>query len=145
VIVITQGQLKEFNKIYKVEGGNPYAAPMVVLVDGDTASSAEILAGALKDHSRAKLFGQPTFGKGTVQQIIPLDKAGGGIRVTVARFSSPLKTPVNGSGIIPNEIVPESPDIPFAAVQELRALLGKMPLPMQIPMAPLMTMSQMPQ
>jgi carboxyl-terminal processing protease len=145
VIVITEGHLKEFNKAYKVEGGNPYAAPMVVLVDGDTASSAEILAGALKDHNRAKLFGQPTFGKGTIQQVLPLDKAAGGIRITVAKFSSPLKSPVSGIGIMPNEIVPDSQDIPFSAVQELRALLGKMPLPMPMSMPPAMPVIQMPQ
>ena len=126
VIVYTQGQLKEFNKPYKVEGGSPFLSPMVVLIDGDTASSAEILAGALKDHERAKLFGQPTFGKGSIQQVIPLDKTGG-IRLTVAKFLSPLKHTVSGAGILPNVLVLESQngETLAAALGEVRVLLGK--------------------
>jgi len=132
IIVFTQGQLKEFNKPYKAEGGNPFQAPVVVLVDGDTASSAEILAAALKENGKAKLFGQTTFGKGTIQQIIPLNHAGGGIRVTVARFSSPLKTLVAGSGVVPNVTVVETEsDATYSrALNELLLLLGKMPMSM---------------
>jgi carboxyl-terminal processing protease len=108
VIVFTQGQLKQFSKPYKVEGGNPFQGPVMVLVDGDTASSAEILAGALKDHNRAKLFGQPTFGKGSIQEIIPLERTAGGIRITVAKFMSPLKQAVSGTGIMPHVVVVET-------------------------------------
>jgi carboxyl-terminal processing protease len=128
VVVFTQGQLKQFNKPYKVEGGNPFQGPMMVLVDGDTASSAEILAGALKDHGRAKLLGQPTFGKGSIQEIIPLERTAGGIRITVAKFLSPLKHPVAGAGIVPDVIVVDGDgeDIEFRAREELRLLLGMM-------------------
>jgi carboxyl-terminal processing protease len=125
VIVFTQGQLKQFSKPYKVEGGNPFQGPVMVLVDGDTASSAEILAGALKDHNRAKLFGQPTFGKGSIQEIIPLERTSGGIRITVAKFMSPLKQAVSGTGIMPHVIVVDNDsDETYAkALDELRGLL----------------------
>jgi carboxyl-terminal processing protease len=130
VIVFTQGQLKQFSKPYKVEGGNPFQGPMMVLVDGDTASSAEILAGALKDHGRAKLFGQPTFGKGSIQEIIPLERTAGGIRITVAKFLSPLKHGVSGTGIMPDVIVVDgdNDETYLKALDELRPLLGKMPM-----------------
>jgi carboxyl-terminal processing protease len=129
VVVFTQGQLKQFNKPYKVEGGNPFQGPMIVLVDGDTASSAEILAGALKDHGRAKLFGQPTFGKGSIQEVIPLERTAGGIRITVAKFTSPLKHTVSGAGILPDVIVVDgdNDDTLLKALDELSLLLGKMP------------------
>ncbi len=139
VIVFTQGQLKEFNKPYKVENGNPFQAPVVVLVDGDTASSAEILAGALKDHGRAKLFGQTTFGKGSIQQFFPLDKSSGGIRVTVAKFSSPLKNHVSGTGIQPNQLVAPTEDPAALAAQELRILLSMKPPAGPMPMMPSMS------
>jgi carboxyl-terminal processing protease len=132
VIVFTQGQLKEFNRPYKVESSNPFQLPMVVLVDGDTASSAEILAAALKEHERAKLFGQPTFGKGTVQQVFPLDRSGGGIRITVAKFTSPLKHPVSATGVIPNVLVDETDgrETYNRALKEMLLLLGRMPMEM---------------
>ena len=132
VIVFTEGQLKEFSHPYKVEGGNPFQLPMAVLVDGDTASSAEILAAALKEHERAKLYGQPTFGKGTIQQIIPLDRSAGGIRITVAKFTSPLKSTVGGVGVVPHEVVPDNQNALFPALNELRGLLGKMPMPSMV-------------
>lgn len=82
-------------------------APMVVLIDGETASAAEVLAGALKDNGRARLIGQTTFGKGTLQCIIPLDKPyfehmPAGIRITVAKLLSPHWQPYSGKGIQPS-------------------------------------------
>jgi carboxyl-terminal processing protease len=142
VIVLTRGQLKEFNRPYKAEAGNPFAAPMVVLVDGDTASAAEVLAGALKDNERAKLIGQTTFGKCTIQQIIPLERSFGGIRITVGKFTSPLKNNVGGVGITPNIVVIDTANYTAlnAAVNEVRILLGK---PAAMPMSPDMMMNPM--
>jgi carboxyl-terminal processing protease len=120
VVVITQGQHTDYdNKSHRVNAPNPVAVPMVVLIDSDTASAAEILAGALKEHRRATLVGQTTFGKGTIQCLIPLTKTGG-IRITVARIYSPASQAYNGVGV--------SPDVPLTTegdpvVTEARKLL----------------------
>jgi carboxyl-terminal processing protease len=133
VIVITRSQFPEYNRPYRADGGNPLALPMAVLIDGDTASAAEVLAGALKENRRATLVGQTTFGKGSIQCVIPLDrppldKLPGGIRITVARFYSPARHPYAGAGV--------SPDVPFAAegdpvvIEARRLLLGMLkPMP----------------
>ena len=91
---------------------NPGAlgVPLVVLVDGDTASSAEVLAGALKENKRGRLIGQATFGKGCTQSIFKLPAADGGVptgglRITVARFFSPDGTPYTGRGVVPHLLV----------------------------------------
>jgi carboxyl-terminal processing protease len=121
VVVITQSRHAEYNnKSHRVNVPNPVAVPMVVLIDGDTASAAEVLAGALKEHRRATLVGQTTFGKGSIQCVIPLDKTPGGIRITVARIYSPASQPYNSVGV--------SPDVPLASegdpvVTEARKLL----------------------
>ncbi len=132
VIVVTKSQFPEYNRPFRADVGNPFAMPMVVLIDGETASAAEVLAGALKEHRRATLVGQTTFGKGTIQCVIPLDrppldKVPGGIRITVARFYSPARRPYSGLGV--------SPDVPFApegdpVVAEARRLLLGMLKPM---------------
>jgi carboxyl-terminal processing protease len=135
VIVIAQGPLREYNRPYRAEAGNPCTTPLVVLIDGETASSAEVLAGALKEHRRATLIGQTTFGKGSIQCVIPLDrppldKMPGGIRITVARLLSPSRHPYTGAGVTPH--------VPFAGGGDLvileakRILLGMLrpPAPM---------------
>lgn len=104
VIVSTQGQLKAFSKMYLAQ--NPAAAaefPLVVLVDGDTASAAEVLAGALKENERAVLVGQPTYGKGSIQKLLVL-QAGAGLNLTLARFYSPRGQPFAGVGVTPHVV-----------------------------------------
>ncbi len=81
---------------------------VVVLVDGNTASSAEILAGALQARGTAKLVGTKTFGKGIVQEWLPLSNNFGGIHLTVARWLTPDKVWIQGKGLQPD--VPVSPD-----------------------------------
>jgi carboxyl-terminal processing protease len=110
VIVYGVSPLPQFNGAFPSSGRNPLLLPLAVLVDGETASAAEILAGALKDNGRARLIGQVTYGKGSLQCIIPLEKPPysrmpGGIRITVARFSSPGKQPLSGRGIVPHDLV----------------------------------------
>ncbi len=82
--------------------------PMVVLVDGGTASAAEIVAGALQDHKRAVIMGTPTFGKGSVQTVIDVDGCGAkpcGLRLTVARYYTPSGRSIQGRGIAPDVVV----------------------------------------
>ena len=79
--------------------------PMAVLVDNATASAAEIVAGALQDRGRATLFGEKTFGKGSVQLVYDLDD-GSSIHVTVARWLTPNHNEINGIGLEPQHLVP---------------------------------------
>ncbi|MFA5316359.1 MAG: S41 family peptidase [Dehalococcoidales bacterium] len=75
--------------------------PMVVLVDGFSASGSEVLAGALQDYGRATLAGSTTFGKGSINRFYPL-KDGSGLYVTVARWLTPLGRPIEGEGLVPD-------------------------------------------
>ncbi len=132
VIVITQSQLREFNRPFRADAMNPFALPMVVLVDAETASSAEVVAGALKDHGRAVVVGQTTYGKGTIQCVLPLDRGPleqmpAGIRLTVARFFSPLKVPYSGRGVVPDVLVDQEGETSLsAAKQEARRIAMNM-------------------
>ena len=76
--------------------------PVVVLVNGTTASAAEILAGALQDHHRAVLLGRRTFGKGSVQTVMPLS-AGRAIKLTTSRYFTPSGRSIQGRGIEPDQ------------------------------------------
>lgn len=78
--------------------------PIVVLVNENSASSSEILAGALKDLNEATIVGTTTYGKGVIQQLLTL-KSGAGLKVTVEEYYTPNRTKINGVGIEPNEIV----------------------------------------
>ena len=88
------------------------AIPLVVLVDGGSASASEIVAGALQDRGRAKLVGTKTFGKGTVQQWTQLEDDSGGFRLTVAKWLTPDKTWIHQAGITPDVVVDEAPAAP---------------------------------
>ena len=76
--------------------------PMVVVVNGGSASASEIMAGALRDYGRAKLVGNKTFGKGSVQELIDLDNKAGSIKVTVAHWFTPLGVGIDGKGLDPD-------------------------------------------
>ena len=95
--------------------------PLAVLVDGDTASAAEVLAGALKDNQRAMVIGQPTYGKGSIQGTIALEKAPGGLRLTVAKFSFSSRVTFNGRGLLPDRVIEEGENDPVLkyALQEI--------------------------
>jgi carboxyl-terminal processing protease len=85
---------------------------LVVLVDGGSASASEIVAGALQDSGRATLVGTKTFGKGTVQQWTQLEGDHGGFRLTIAKWLTPDKTWIHGTGIQPDVEVTEAPEAP---------------------------------
>ncbi len=146
VIAVTQSPLK--NKIpdknfadreWKTDDQNPCLLPLVVLIDGETASAAEVLAGALKDHKRAELIGQTTFGKGSIQTVVTLDtKAPGGIRITFAKFYSPTNKPFSGRGVAPDLVKDATQELGLLdeARKLLRDRLGY-PLPPSMMMPPL--------
>jgi len=83
-------------------------APMVVLINSGSASASEVLAGALQDHRRAVLVGTPTFGKGSVQDTIPV-VGGGGILLTTARYHRPSGRSIQGRGVMPDVLVAVTP------------------------------------
>lgn len=95
------------------------AVPIVVLIDGASASAAEILAGALKDHRRARLLGQRSYGKGSVQTVIPLAD-GHALKLTTARYATPSGALINGRGIEPDVRLPDSPMTDGAPAKDLQ-------------------------
>jgi carboxyl-terminal processing protease len=88
------------------------AIRLIVLVDRGSASASEIVAGALQDRGRATLVGEQTFGKGTVQQWTQLEDDHGGFRLTVAKWLTPNKTWIHGTGITPDVVVTQTPSSP---------------------------------
>src|SRR5450432_10647 len=100
--------------------------PMIALVDGATASAAEIVAGALQDHGRAVVLGTQTFGKGSVQTVIDVDGCGSkpcGLKLTVARYYTPNGRSIQGQGITPNIVVEATaPDLGEADLPRERDL-----------------------
>ena len=109
LIVRTVGKAgKEMDRQMAHSRGTWLGFPMVVLVDGATASAAEIVAGALQDHERAVVLGSPTFGKGSVQTVMTIDGCGAkpcGLKLTVSRYYTPNGRSIQGQGIMPNIIV----------------------------------------
>ncbi|MCX7562372.1 S41 family peptidase [Xanthomonadaceae bacterium XH05] len=102
VIVSTRGRLSHSHSEMTAHKGDLLdGAPIAILVDGGTASAAEVLAGALRDHRRALVLGSPTFGKGSVQTVLPLDN-GDSIKVTTARYYTPNGTSIQATGIVPD-------------------------------------------
>jgi carboxyl-terminal processing protease len=123
VIVYTVGRIKQ--ETHKANNTNPLNLPVLVLVDNETASAAEVLAGALKENGKAKVAGQTTYGKGTIQCVIPLEKFPAGLRVTVAKFLSPANYPYTGHGVIPDFPL-ERIDLEDAALVRVQLLARSM-------------------
>jgi carboxyl-terminal processing protease len=101
-IVYTEGRTKNSQLRFKAVPDDVLeGAPMVVLVDGGSASASEIVAGALQDHRRAVIMGQRTFGKGSVQTIVPVNETAG-IKLTTARYFTPNGRSIQAEGIKPD-------------------------------------------
>jgi C-terminal peptidase prc len=139
LIVTTHGQLPEVNgRVYSSDSGSAaLRVPLVVLIDGETASAAEVVAAALKDHNRAVLVGTPSFGKGAVQYPLQLtalddiDRPGGrsgGVRVTIAKLTT-RTGPIDRAGVVPHITVADPKRQLELAVERAAALLPMAPMP----------------
>ena len=109
-IVSTRGRKAiENRRFFAKKGDKVRGKPLIILINNGSASASEIVAGALKDHKRAILLGEKTYGKGSVQSIIPLSD-GGGIRLTISKYYLPSGKSISEIGVEPDILVEEKND-----------------------------------
>jgi carboxyl-terminal processing protease len=101
-IVSTRGRSEQENFNYRAHRPGTWRVPLVVMIDGDSASASEIFAAAIQDSGRGKIVGTRSYGKGSVQGIFALGTNGAGARLTTARFYSPLGHPISNVGVTPD-------------------------------------------
>jgi carboxyl-terminal processing protease len=111
-VVSTRGRTAEETQRFTAHGGDLIKGkPLVVLINGGSASASEIVAGALHDHQRATLIGTRSFGKGSVQTIIPLGTGHGAMALTTARYFTPSGRSIQAKGVVPDvEVLQDVPD-----------------------------------
>jgi carboxyl-terminal processing protease len=111
-VVSTRGRTTEETQRFVARGGDlTHGKPLVVLINGGSASASEIVAGALHDHKRATLIGTRSFGKGSVQTLVPLGTGNGALALTTARYYTPSGRSIQAKGIAPDiEILQDVPD-----------------------------------
>jgi len=111
-IVSTRGRNAEETQRFNARPGDlTKGKPLIVLINGGSASASEIVAGALQDHKRATLVGTRSFGKGSVQTIIPLGTGNGALALTTARYFTPSGHSIQAKGITPDiEVLQDVPD-----------------------------------
>jgi carboxyl-terminal processing protease len=128
VIVTADGRTPDAKFAMQAHGGDlTNKAPIVVLVNGGSASASEIVAGALKDNGRATLVGQTTYGKGLVQSVLPL-ASGGALKLTTSRYFTPSGASIQQRGIVPDVVVgdltKDTPPAPLTKATSAQLLLG---------------------
>lgn len=128
-IVRTKGRHNSMDTPYMATKENTLKIPLIVLIDEESASASEIVAGAIRDHGRGKLIGNRSYGKGTIQAILPVHggQTGGtsvGLRLTVEKFYSPLGWPYSGVGVEPHVKVDSEKKMSLA-----RQIQGRIQIP----------------
>ena len=109
-IVSTKGRkISETRKFFARRGDEVNGKPLIVMINNGSASASEIFAGALKDHKRAIILGENSYGKGSVQSIIPL-RNGGGMRLTISKYYLPSGKSISEVGVTPDIVVEETGD-----------------------------------
>ena len=107
-IVSTRGRkVGESRRFFSKKGDGINGKPLIVLINKGSASASEIVSGALKDHKRAIILGERSYGKGSVQSIIPL-KNGGGIRITISKYYLPSGKSISEVGVLPDIYLEET-------------------------------------
>ncbi|MBR9979396.1 MAG: S41 family peptidase [Desulfatitalea sp.] len=121
IIMTSKGRLERHTKVYRAtRSGTPRTYPMVVLINGGSASASEIVAGALQDEKRALIIGTTSFGKGSVQAIESL-RDGYGLKLTIARYYTPSGRSIQAKGVEPDIVVPREA-LPDTAAKNERSL-----------------------
>ena len=134
LIVFTKGRTEDFDQpVFKSTGATHYTEfPMAILVNGGSASASEIVSGALQDHKRAVLVGEKTFGKGSVQSVLPLED-GAAIKLTTAKYYTPSERVINGNGIQPDVTVEMDPeDLYLIRMRQAGGTGGNVPMPGEV-------------
>ena len=129
MIVSTKGRAPGQSQVYISQAKAVWSVPLFVLIDHDSASASEILAGALKDHGRATLLGERSYGKGSVQSIFALRAAPAGLKLTTAKFYSPRNRPYSEQGV--------EPDVPVRFAEDRLSLSRATFAAGEIPSVPL--------
>jgi carboxyl-terminal processing protease len=141
-IVSTRGRRSEDTQRYDAKGGDiAEGKPIVILINAGSASASEIVAGALQDHKRATVIGLTSFGKGSVQTIIPLGEGRGALRLTTARYFTPSGHSIQAQGIVPDIQVAQGdeanvPKLARGSEADLRGHLSGEPVPAKRANAP---------
>ena len=107
VIVSTRGRNPMEDYVHRANVASTWRMPLVVLIDGNSASASEIFAAAIRDHGRGTIVGEKSYGKGSVQGIFPLNISGGGVRLTTAKFYSPKGNAISEVGVSADVLVHE--------------------------------------
>lgn len=137
MIVSTRGRSQREDYDHRAQVVGTWRVPLVVLIDHDSASASEILAGAIRDHRRGTLVGEKSYGKGSVQGIFPLSSSNAGVRLTTAQWFTPSGQAISGQGVAPDVTVrtvakpvdgklsPSQDSILQAGMQAARDLIAK--------------------